>query len=77
MQIGERLRSELDPDQLHKLCVGMDDTLDTMGDRRSIGREEAGVIPPDAAGRGDRARNQEQAGWIGQEARFRKRRPGT
>jgi hypothetical protein len=39
-----------------------------MGDAGSIGGEEARIEAADAAGRGDRARDQEQAGRIGQQA---------
>jgi hypothetical protein len=55
----------------------MDHAFNAMGDAGSIRREEAGIEAADAAGRGDRARDQEQAGRIGQQARFRERLPGA
>jgi len=55
----------------------MNHALDAMGNRGGIGGEEAGVEAADAAGRGDRPRNQEQARRIGQQACIRERRPGA
>ena len=55
----------------------MDHALDAMGDGGGIRGEEARVEAPDAAGRGDRARDQEQAGRIGQKAGIRERLPGA
>ncbi len=55
----------------------MDHAFDAMGDAGSICGEEARVEAADAAGRGDRARDQEQVGRIGQQARFRERLPGA
>src|SRR3954454_20637234 len=77
VQISERLRAELDPDQLDELRVRMDHALDAVGDRGGIRREEARIEALDAAGRGDGARDQEQAGGIGQEACIGKRLPGA
>src|SRR3954451_3669348 len=77
VQISERLRAELDPDQLDELRVRMDHALDAVGDRGSIRGEETRVEALDAAGRGDGARDQEQAGGIGQEACVCKRLPGA
>ncbi|OOQ90454.1 hypothetical protein PEBR_04025 [Penicillium brasilianum] len=48
-----------------------------MRDGRGIGGEEAGVEAADAARRGDRACDQEQARRIGQQARVGERRPRT
>ena len=48
-----------------------------MGDRRGVRGEEPGIEPPHAAGRGDRARNQEQPGRVGQQAGLAKRLPGA
>ncbi len=53
----------------------MDHALDAVGDRGGIRREEARVEALDAAGRGDRACDQEQAGRVGQQARIRERLP--
>src|SRR6185312_657832 len=72
MQIGERLRSELDPGQLHQFGLGMDHALDPMGNRRSVRREEPGVEASHPAGRGDGTRDQVQSRWIRQQARFSK-----
>jgi len=68
--VRKRLRADLDPHQFDKLGVGMDHTLDAMGDRGGIRGEEAGVEALDAAGRGDGARDQEQARGVGQQARI-------
>ena len=46
----------------------MDHAFDAVGDGGGIGGEEPGIEAADAAGRGDRARDQEQAGGIGQQA---------
>ena len=77
MRVGERLRADLDPYQLHQFGVGVDHAFDAMGDAGSISGEEAGVEAADAAGRGDRARDQEQARRIRQQARLRERLPGA
>src|SRR5262245_49484841 len=55
----------------------MHHAFDAMRDGRGVRREEARIETLDAAGWRDGARNQEQAGRIGQEARIRKRFPGT
>ena len=55
----------------------MDHALDAVRDGRRIGGEEARIKTANAAGRGDRARDQEQTGGIGQQTRFRKRFPGA
>src|SRR3954471_11329326 len=55
----------------------MDHAFDAMGDAGSVCREEARIETADAAGRGDRARDQEQAGRVGQQACFRERFPGS
>jgi hypothetical protein len=44
----------------------MHHAFDSMRDGRGIGGEEARVETADAAGRGDRARNQEQPGRVRQ-----------
>jgi len=36
VQIGERLRAELDPDQFDQFGIGMDHALDAMGDRGRV-----------------------------------------
>ena len=77
MRVGQRLRADLDPDQFDQFGIGMDHALDAVGDGGSVRREEAGIEAPDAAGRGDRARDQEQAGRIGQQAGIGKRLPGA
>src|SRR6266699_755297 len=77
VQIGERLRAELDPDQFDQFGIGMDHALDAMGDRGRVRGEESRIETLDAAGRGDGARDQEQAGRIGQEACIRERLPWT
>src|SRR6185437_11212155 len=59
VQVGEWLRADLDPDELDQLGIGMHDALDAVGDGGGIRGEEAGIKTPDAAGRGDCARNQE------------------
>src|SRR5580698_3365905 len=55
----------------------MDHALDTMGDAGSVSGKEARVKTPDAAGRRDRARNQEKPGRVGQEPGLGKRLPGA
>src|SRR5882724_10411773 len=55
----------------------MDHAFDAMGDAGCIGGEEARIETADTAGRGDRARDQEEAGWSGQQACFRKRLTGA
>ena len=77
LRIGQRLGADLDPDELDQFGIGMDHALDTMRDGRRIGGEEAGVEAADTAGRGDRARDQEQAGRIGQQSCIGEWRPGA
>ena len=77
MQIGERLRAELDPDQFDQFGIRMHHALDAVRDGRCVRREEAGVEAPDAARRGDRTRNQEQPGRIGQQPCLGKWFPGS
>src|ERR1700739_963431 len=48
----------------------MDYALDAVGDGGRIRGEESCVKTPDTAGRGDRTRNQEKAGRVGQQAGF-------
>ena len=75
MQIGQRLRSDLDPNQFHQLCLGMDHAFDMMGDGGGIGGEKPCIEPPHPARWGDRAGNQEQAGGVGQQPGIGKRFP--
>ena len=77
MRVGERLGADLDPDELDQFGIGMHHAFDAMRDGRGIGGEEAGVEAADAARRGDRACDQEQARRIGQQARVGERRPRT
>lgn len=77
VRVGQRLRTDFDPDQFHQLRIGMHHALDAMGDGGSIRGEETGVEAADPAGRGDGARDQEQAGGIGQQPRIRERLPGA
>src|SRR5947209_4203107 len=53
----------------------MDHALDPMGDGGGVRGEEAGIEAPHTARRGERARDQEQSGRIGQEAGIGKRLP--
>src|SRR6266700_8372848 len=61
MQVGQRLRADLDPDEFDEFGVGMDHPVDAMGDRGGVRGEEARVKALDPAGWRDRARDQEQS----------------
>jgi len=77
MRVGKWLRADLDPNQFDQLRIRMDHAFDAMGDSRSIRGEEARIKTPHAAGRGDSACDQEQAGRIRQQTGIGERFPGA
>src|SRR5438105_15828376 len=63
MQVRERLRSDLYPDQLHQFSIGMDHSFDAMSDAGCVSRKKPSIEAPYAARRCDRAGDQKQPGW--------------
>src|SRR5260370_21159627 len=57
--------------------MGMNDDSEPMGDARGIRCKEARIETPHAARWGDRAGNQKQSGWVGQQAGFGKWLPSA
>ena len=67
MQVSQRLRADFDPDQFDQFGIGVNDTLDAVGDRGCIRGEKTGIEAAHPAGRRDGARDQIQARRVGQQ----------
>ena len=77
MHVGERLRADFDPHQLHQFRIRMDDARHPVGDGGRVRGEKARVEALDAARRRDRTCDQVERGGIRQEARIAERLPAS